>query len=66
MTKKRKILIITTILLLITGLAAYFYVHRGRSCQYIACASGDDCVAPNDAIVECEDLRNNPTNTIWP
>lgn len=63
---KRKLIIAVLIVLAsIVALFAIFYIKRDR-CDAIACASGDNCVAPNDAIVKCEDLRANPTKTDWP
>lgn len=38
---------------------------NASKCPYTACATGDKCVAPNDAIVKCDDLRRNPGKTDW-
>lgn len=57
-------LIIVAIILVIGG-AIFFVVNQNNSCEGIACASGENCVAPNDAVVKCEDLTKNPTKTDW-
>ncbi|HEX8762962.1 MAG TPA: hypothetical protein VF733_04375 [Candidatus Saccharimonadales bacterium] len=66
--KKNKKLIIIAIaaLVLIAGIVAVVVVRQNNyKCDVTACASGDNCVAPNDAIVNCEELRKNPTKTDW-
>lgn len=67
MKHKRKLMfIVLAALLLVTAIVAYVVVKNRNNCEYIACASGDRCVAPNDAIVKCEELERNPTKTDWP
>lgn len=58
-------MITTLALVLIVGIAAVVILQRNNKCDVMACASGDRCVAPNDAIVSCEELRKNPTKTDW-
>ena len=64
--KNKKLTIITVVaLVLIVAIVAVAVVQQNNKCDAIACASGDKCVAPNDAIVSCEELRKNPTKTDW-
>jgi uncharacterized protein YneF (UPF0154 family) len=55
---KRKILIIAIAALAVIGIVLGWYFVSGKSTN--------KCVAPNDAIVDCELLRQNPTKTDWP
>lgn len=68
-TKKNKKLAIITVavvaLVLIVAIVAVVVAQQNNKCDAIACASGDKCVAPNDAIVSCEELRKNPGKTDW-
>ena len=65
--KKNKKLTIAAIviLILIVAIVAVVVAQQNNKCDAIACASGDKCVAPNDAIVSCEALRKNPGKTDW-
>lgn len=62
--KRNKLILIITLVILVIA-AFWFTFANQNNCDAIACASGDNCVAPNDAIVKCEDLRKNPTKTDW-
>ncbi|HSW66272.1 MAG TPA: hypothetical protein VLI54_04000 [Bacillota bacterium] len=63
--KKKLIFIAVASLLFVAAITTYVAAKNKNNCPYIACASGDKCVAPNDAIVKCEDLERNPTKTDW-
>lgn len=64
--KNKKLIIIVAISLVLIGAIVVIAITRQNNrCDAIACASGDNCVAPNDAIVNCEELRKNPTKTDW-
>lgn len=64
--KNKKLLIIAIVaLVLIIAIVAVIVAQQSNRCDAIACASGDKCVAPNDAIVSCEELRKNPGKTDW-
>ena len=62
---KKLIIIAVAILVVIVGIVAVVLAQQNNKCDAVACASGDKCVAPNDAIVSCEELRKNPTKTDW-
>lgn len=62
---KKLIIIAVVILVVIVGIAAVVIAQQNNRCDAIACASGDKCVAPNDALVSCEELRKNPGKTDW-
>ncbi len=55
---KQKILIIAIAALVLIGGVLGWYLLSGKSVK--------KCVAPNDALVDCELLRQNPTKTDWP
>lgn len=64
--KNKKLLIVAAVVsALIIGIVTAVVTRQNNKCDAIACAYGDTCVAPNDAIVSCEELRKNPTKTDW-
>jgi flagellar basal body-associated protein FliL len=63
--KKLVLIIVTIVILIIGGIIFFFVSSQKSSCEGTACASGENCIAPNDAIVKCEDLEKNPTKTDW-
>ena len=66
MKKRKKIVLIIVLMVLVFAAALYYQTQRdSNDCDAIACASDGKCVAPNDAVVNCERLRQNSTKTDW-
>lgn len=68
--KKYSKLILLLIVVLILAIGFRFYKHnkQNKSCERGMtgkCLPEGMCVAPNDATVSCEELRQNPTKTDW-
>ncbi len=64
--KNKKLLIIAiVIVVLIVAIGTVVVAQQNNKCDAITCASGDKCVAPNDGLVSCEELRKNPGKTDW-
>lgn len=70
--KKRQVtlVVVTVILLVIVAGIAWTLTNRApETCTERGmtgkCLPEGRCVAPNDAIVSCEKLQQNPTKTDW-
>ncbi len=64
----RTILLISISILLVFGFL--FYQHSGQveNCERGMngkCLPAGKCVAPNDAVVSCKALKQNPSKTDW-
>ena len=54
----RKIVLLTATLLVVAGVATLAITITVKH-------SNDICIAPNDARVSCDELRENPSKTDW-
>jgi hypothetical protein len=65
MKKYRKLAYLILVILILCGSYYWYSIRKNNNCDAIACPSGNKCVAPNDALVDCEKLRQNPVKTDW-
>lgn len=57
MNKKRSAIIVAVVLFLVGAALAWWYVASRNQDK--------KCVAPNDDLLSCDALRQNPTKTDW-
>lgn len=71
MNGKRKVVVVWALIAIILGLAGGWALYSrnasGKCYETVGggCLPRGKCAAPNDAIVDCEKLRQNPTKTDW-
>jgi len=67
--KRKLVIIIFAAILLVAGAGSYLIYRSSHRLCYDTmdggCLPAGQCAAPNDAIVDCEKLRQNPTKTDW-